>query len=154
MKKIILYILMITLINKLDANNSTKEKVYIVPTSLNLESVTGLTFSEYEIKFSNKINSLIKDGLVLYSLDSFPCFAQNDKNYIILRSNKDNGGIRLNCLFKPKKLSFAWNNIGKNDYSYTKTKGILNCKTTENKSLEINLLNCEKGNDWKDYKGK
>lgn len=155
MKKIILYILMIILTNNISANNSIKEKIYIISTSVNLESVTGLRFSEYEINFSNKINTLIKDGLILYFLDSFPCFAQVDKNYTILKlNNKNEGNIRLNCLFKPKKISFAWNNIDKNNYSYKQTKGIINCEIKENKSFEIDLSSCQKGNNWQDYKGK
>ena len=150
MKKVILYIISILIINQ--ENAEIKSKVYIVPTSINLESVTGLKFSEYEIKFSNKTNSIIKDGLILYFLDSFPCFAQIDKNYVILRSNKDENNIRINCLFKPKRLNFAWNNISKNNYSYNQTTGILNCELTD--SFDIDLSKCQKGNSWQDYKGK
>jgi hypothetical protein len=123
----------------------------IFSTSTDWEAVTGIYLSQFDVEFSVD-KHLVNNGLELYFLDGFPCFAQTDSSRIwIDRNNKNDNKIRLTCLFAPKTVYFAWRNAAR-DASQDKTTGILECPVSFDNNLKIDLSKCTKGKDWKEYR--
>ncbi|MDR2412928.1 MAG: hypothetical protein LBD50_01820 [Rickettsiales bacterium] len=127
------------------------ERVSIFSTSADWEAISGLRFFQSAIDFQPD-SKLIGKGLELYFLDNFPCFGQTDSTQIWLGANSDNGRrIRIVCLFAPEKVYFAWRNAAR-DANQDKTTGILECPVKGESAFKINLSDCVKGKEWKEYK--
>lgn len=123
----------------------------VFSTSTDWEAISGLRLSQFYVDFSGD-NDLIKNGLELYFLDSFPCFAQTDSSRVWIGQNgKTDGKIRLTCLFPPENVYFAWRNVNR-DAGQDKTTGILECPVSGDNDLKIDLSKCIKNRDWKEYK--
>jgi hypothetical protein len=123
----------------------------IFSTSTDWESVTGMYLSQFNVEFSGD-KDLVGNGLELYFLDGFPCFAQTDSARIwIGQNNKTDNKIRLTCLFAPKTVNFAWRNAAR-DAAQDKTTGILECAVNNDDNLIIDLSKCTVGKKWQEYR--
>jgi hypothetical protein len=123
----------------------------IFSTSTDWESVTGMYLSQFQLNFLSD-KQLVGNGLELYFLDGFPCFAQTDSSRIwIGQNNKTDNKIRLTCLFAPKTVYFAWRNA-KRDATQDKTTGILECPVSLDGDLKIDLSKCIMGKKWEEYR--
>lgn len=151
MKKITKLLLVLLCFTPFMTNAETTVKTSVFSTSTDWEAVSGLHFSQFNIDFiGNK--KLIDNGLELYFLDGFPCFAQTDSARIwIGPRNKTDNQIRITCLFSPKTVYFAWRNASR-DASQDTTTGILECPASFDNNLNIDLSKCTKGKDWKEYR--
>ena len=144
-------ILFLFLLIPLSVTADTSIRTSIFSTSTDWEGITGLYLSEFNVKFSGGKN-LVDKGLELYFLDGFPCFGQTDSARIWIGSDgKTDGKIRITCLFTPEKLKFAWRNAAR-DATQDKTSGMLECPVTFDDDLKVDLFNCTKGKDWKEYR--
>ena len=129
-----------------------KPRVSIFSTTVDWAAVTGLRLRQYTGKISGTDKNLVKDGLVLYYLDSFPCYGEADSVRVWLSpKGKMSGNLRLVCLYKPEYISFAWRNANE-DALDSRTTGILKCPVDGKYDLEIDITKCEIGPDWTEYK--
>jgi hypothetical protein len=97
-------------------------------------------------------NSDVKQGLVLYYLDAFPCYGEADSVRIWLGPNsKSEGKLRLVCVHSPKSISFAWRNATR-DADQAQSKGILTCPVSGEYELKIDISKCTIGPEWKEYR--
>ena len=127
-------------------------RVSIFSTTVDWAAVTGLRLNQYIGKISGNNNKLVKNGLVLYYLDTFPCYGEADSVRVWISPNgKMVGNLRLVCVHKPTTISFAWRNADE-DALDAKTTGILTCSVEGKSELKIDLSKCEIGKDWKEYK--
>jgi len=127
-------------------------RVSIFSTTVDWAAVTGMGLKQYTGKITGNNKSLVKDGLVLYYLDAFPCYGEADSVRVWISPNdKMVGNLRLVCVHKPSVISFAWRNA-KEDALDAKTTGLLTCSVEGNKELKIDLSKCEIGKEWKEYK--
>lgn len=127
-------------------------RVSIFSTTVDWEAITGLRLNQYTGKITGTNKSLVKQGLVLYYLDSFPCYGQADSVRVWLSPNgKMSGDLRITCISKPEKISFAWRNA-EEDAIDSKTTGIMTCPVEGNRSFTINISECEIGKKWTEYK--
>jgi len=122
----------------------------IFSTSTDWEAISGLRLKQTTVNFTKDMN-LIENGLELYFLDSFPCFAQTGKAHIWLGNKNTDGEIRLTCLYTPTEIQFAWRN-SKQDESQNTTTGILYCPAKGDDNVIIDLSKCKKNAEWKEYK--
>ncbi len=96
--------------------------------------------------------SFIKEGLVLYYLDAFPCYGEADSVRVWVSPNgKMVGNLRIVCIGKPEKISFAWRNATE-DANQARTTGILTCPVDGNRNFTIDISKCERGPNWTEYK--
>ena len=127
-------------------------RVSIFSTTVDWQGITGLPLSQYTGSFVGTNKSLLRDGLILYYLDSFPCYGEADSVRVWLdRFGKTMDSLRLVCIYPPKEIKFAWRNAG-GDAEQAETTGILVCPVTGDYTLQIDLSKCEKGPDWSKYK--
>ena len=95
---------------------------------------------------------MVKNGLVLYYLDSFPCYGEADSVRVWVSPNgKMSGHLRLVCVHKPDEISFSWRNADE-DATQARSTGILTCPVEGSTSFKIDISKCEKGPDWTEYK--
>ena len=128
------------------------QRVSVFSTTVDWAAVTGLSLHQYtgEIYGTNK--SLVKNGLVLYYLDSFPCYGEADSVRVWFSpKGKMSGHLRLVCVHKPETISFAWRNADE-DALDAKTTGILKCPIEGKRNFKIDISKCEIGEDWTEYK--
>ena len=124
--------------------------VSIFSTTVDWEAVTGLSLGQYRGKFTGNNKALIKQGLVLYYLDAFPCYGEADSVRVWIAPNgKAVGSLRFVCITKPEYISFAWRNATE-DALDARSTGILVCPVKGDRELTIDLSKCERGKDWKD----
>ena len=125
--------------------------VSVFSTTVDWEGVTGLRLHQYNGTITGTDKQFVKQGLILYYLDAFPCYGEADSVRIWLSPNgKMDGKLRLVCIQKPEKISFAWRNADK-DASDAVTEGILTCKIEGKKrDFTIDISKCEQGKKWKD----
>jgi len=122
----------------------------VFSTTVDWEAVTGLTLNQYKGKIKGTDRSFVKDGVVLYYLDSFPCYGEASNVRIwVSPKGTSTPDLRLVCLYKPEKVVFAWRNAGE-DASDARTTGILTCPITGDRDFTIDIAKCERGKDWKD----
>ena len=127
-------------------------RVSVFSTTVDWAAVTGLTLHQYKGKIMGVDKSLVKDGLVLYYLDSFPCYGEADSVRVWLSPNgKMSGHLRIVCVHKPDTISFAWRNA-EEEATQTKTTGILTCPIKGDRNFTIDISKCEIGPDWTEYK--
>jgi len=99
-------------------------RVSVFSTTVDWAAVTGLTLNQYTGTVQGTDKALVKDGLVLYYLDSFPCYGEADSVRVWLSPRgKMSGHLRLVCVYKPETISFAWRNADENA-TQARTKGI------------------------------
>lgn len=127
-------------------------RVSLFSTTVDWAAVTGLTLNQYTGKVTGTNRSLFKKGLVLYYLDSFPCYGEADSVRVWLSpSGKMTGILRIVCIAKPKTISFAWRDATE-EATQAKTTGILTCPVTGDRYFTIDISKCEQGPDWTEYK--
>ncbi|MBO4672598.1 MAG: hypothetical protein J5608_03030 [Alphaproteobacteria bacterium] len=127
-------------------------RVSLFSTTVDWHGVTGLSLAQYVGKFSGGNASLLKNGLILYYLDAFPCYGEADSVRIWVSPRGDAAGtLRLVCVHAPKEISFAWRNAPQ-DAEQAETTGILNCPVSGDYELKIDLSKCTRGPDWREYK--
>ena len=127
-------------------------RVSVFSTTVDWAAVTGLTLNQYVGKISGVDKSFVKNGLVLYYLDAFPCYGEADSVRVWLSpTGKMSGFLRLVCVYKPETISFAWRNATE-DATQARSTGILTCPVTGGTNFRIDISKCERGPDWTEYK--
>lgn len=88
-----------------DKPTPTPTRVSIFSTSTDWSAVTGLPWAQYEGNFSPDKKLIGPQGLVLFFLDSFPCYGEADsvRVWISPRGQVD-GRLRLVCVHAPKRF--------------------------------------------------
>ena len=128
------------------------QRVSVFSTTVDWEAVTGLHLRQYTGEIVGKDKNLVKNGMVLYYLDSFPCYGEADSVRVWFSPNgKMVGNLRLVCVHKPETISFAWVNA-KEDALNIQTTGILKCPISGDRNFKIDITKCEVGKDWTEYK--
>ena len=128
------------------------QRVSVFSTTVDWAAVTGLPWNQYTGKITGTQKSLVKEGLVLYYLDSFPCYGEADSVRVWLSPNgKMSGHLRIVCIAKPEKLLFAWRNATE-EATQSRSTGILTCPIVGDRNFTIDISKCEKGPDWTEYK--
>jgi len=127
-------------------------RVSLFSTSVDWAAVTGLPWQQYTGKISGASRFLVKEGLVLYYLDSFPCYGEADSVRVWLSpTGKMSGNLRLVCVHKPEKISFAYRNATE-DALDAQSTGILTCPVVGDYNFKIDISKCIRGKDWKEYR--
>lgn len=127
-------------------------RVSVFSTTVDWAAVTGLSLHQFTGKIEGTNKSLVKNGLVLYYLDSFPCYGEADSVRVWYSPNgKMSGHLRIVCVHKPDTISFAWRNADE-DATQAKTMGILTCPVEGNRKFKIDISKCEVGPNWNEYK--
>lgn len=128
------------------------QRVSIFSTTVDWAAVTGLPLNQYTGKVSGTNKSLVKNGLVLYYLDSFPCYGETDSVRVWLSPKGEmSGNLRIVCVRKPETISFAWRNADE-DATQSRTEGILTCPVEGNRNFTIDISKCEVGPNWTEYR--
>lgn len=128
------------------------QRVSVFSTTVDWEAVTGLTLHQYTGKITGTDKSFVKEGLVLYYLDSFPCYGEADSVRVWLSPNgKMSGSLRIVCVHKPDTISFAWRNATE-EATQARSTGILTCPIVGERHFTIDISKCEKGPNWTEYR--
>ena len=128
------------------------QRVSVFSTTVDWAAVTGLPWQQFTGKIGGTNKSFVKNGLVLYYLDSFPCYGEADSVRVWLSPNgKMSGHLRIVCVHKPETISFAWRNADEEALDARST-GILICPVEGNTNFKIDISKCEIGKDWKEFK--
>lgn len=133
-------------------SESTQPRVSVFSTTVDWAAVTGLPWRQYTGKVFGTNKTFVKQGLVLYYLDSFPCYGEADSVRIWLSpKGKMSGNLRLVCVHKPETISFTWRNADEQALDSVST-GIITCPINGDRNFTIDIKQCERGKDWKEYK--
>ena len=152
MKKIIA-ILSVLLCTSAFADDDTPQspRISLFSTTVDWEGVTGLSLAQYRGHFTGRNKSLLKNGLILYYLDSFPCYGEADSVRVWISPFGDAvGPLRLVCIYPPREIKFAYRNAPQ-DAEQAETTGLLTCPVSGDYELHIDLSKCERGPDWKKF---
>jgi hypothetical protein len=123
-------------------------RVSVFSTTVDWSAVTGLPLNQYTGKFIGRDKKLVKEGVVLYYLDSFPCYGEADSVRVWLSPKGEmSGHLRIVCVYKPDTISFAWRNADE-DAIQARSTGILTCPVEGNHNFTIDISKCVKGPDW------
>lgn len=132
--------------------DSTPPRVSIFSTTVDWSAVTGLGLRQFSGEIKGRDKNFVKNGLVLYYLDSFPCYGEADSVRVWLSPNgKMSGHLRLVCVHKPETISFAWRNADE-DALDARTTGVITCPVDGNRNFTIDISKCERGKNWTEYK--
>ncbi|MBQ7409530.1 MAG: hypothetical protein IJV03_03125 [Alphaproteobacteria bacterium] len=132
--------------------DTTPPRVSIFSTTVDWSAVTGLGLHQFSGEIKGRDKNFVKNGLVLYYLDSFPCYGEADSVRVWLSPNgKMSGHLRLVCVHKPETISFAWRNADE-DALDSRTTGIITCPVDGNRNFTIDISKCERGKNWTEYK--
>ena len=124
------------------------QRVSVFSTTVDWAAVTGLMLNQYTGTIKGTDKSLVKEGLVLYYLDSFPCYGEADSVRVWLSpKGKMSGHLRIVCLYQPETISFAWRNATE-DATQARSTGILTCPLEGKRNFTIDISKCERGPDW------
>ena len=135
-----------------DPQPAPQPRVSIFSTTVDWQAVTGLSWGQYIGKIKGTDKSLVKQGLVLYYLDAFPCYGEASNVRVWLSPNgKPNHDLRLVCIYKPETISFAWRNATE-DALDARSTGILTCPVSGKRNFKIDISKCIRGKDWKEYR--
>lgn len=127
-------------------------RVSLFSTSVDWQAVTGLPWNQYNGTISGTSKYLVKEGLVLYYLDGFPCYGEADSVRVWLSpTGKMVGNLRLVCVHQPETVSFAYRNATE-DALDARSTGILVCPVTGKRDFKIDISKCIRGKDWKEYR--
>ena len=125
-------------------------RVSVFSTTVDWEAVTGLSLHQYTGTIKGVDRKFVKQGLVLYYLDSFPCYGEASNVRVWLSPNgKSDQSLRLVCVYKPEKISFAWRNADQ-DAMDARTTGMITCPIKGDRDFTIDISKCEKDKDWND----
>lgn len=128
------------------------QRVSVFSTTVDWAAVTGLPLHQYTGEVYGNNKSLVKNGLVLYYLDSFPCYGEADSVRVWLSpKGKMSGHLRLVCVHQPETISFAWRNADEDSLD-AKSTGILTCPLEGKRNFKIDISKCEIGKNWAEYK--
>ena len=128
------------------------QRVSVFSTTVDWAAVTGLPLNQYTGTITGTDKSLVKEGLVLYYLDSFPCYGEADSVRVWLGQNRQSTGrLRLVCVHAPKTVSFAWRNATR-DADQAQSTGILTCPVDGDYDFTIDISKCTYGPEWGEYK--
>lgn len=126
--------------------------ISLFSTTVDWEAVTGLRLHQYTGKVGGTSRFLVKEGLVLYYLDAFPCYGEADSVRVWLSpTGKMVGNLRLVCIHKPETISFAYRNATEEALDNRST-GILTCPVEGNRDFKIDISKCIRGKNWTEYK--
>jgi len=126
--------------------------VSLFSTTVDWEGVTGLSLHQYTGKIKGIDRDFVKQGLVLYYLDAFPCYGEASNVRVWLSpSGKPDQDLRLVCIHKPEKISFAWRNADQ-DALDARTTGIITCPIDGDRNFTVDISKCERGEDWSKMK--
>jgi len=129
-----------------------QSRVSIFSTTVDWEAVTGLTLHQYTGEISGVSKLLVKEGLVLYYLDAFPCYGEADSVRVWLSPNgKMVGNLRIVCVHKPETISFAYRNATEEALD-GRSIGLLTCPITGDRHFKIDISKCIRGKDWTEYR--
>lgn len=127
-------------------------RVSLFSTTVDWAAVTGLPLRQYTGNIIGKNKSLVREGMVLYYLDSFPCYGEADSVRVWVSPNgKMSGHLRIVCVAAPKTISFAWRNATE-DATQSRTTGILTCPTDGQRDFTIDISKCDIGPNWTEYR--
>ena len=127
-------------------------RVSIFSTTVDWAAVTGLSLNQYTGTIKGGDRKLIKEGLVLYYLDSFPCYGEADSVRVWISPRGEmSGHLRLVCVYKPETISFAWRNATE-EATQARSTGILTCPVDGKRNFTIDISKCEKGPDWSEHR--
>ncbi len=133
------------------ADSAPAPRVSLFSTTVDWHGVTGLSLAQYIGDFTGHDRSLLKNGLILYYLDSFPCYGEADSVRVWISPNGETvGKLRLVCIHAPTEVKFAWRNAPQ-DAEQSETTGLLTCPVSGDYELKIDLSKCRKGPDWSEY---
>lgn len=131
---------------------TAQPRVSLFSTSVDWAAVTGLPWQQYRGEISGTSKFLVKEGLVLYYLDAFPCYGESDSVRVWLSPNgKMSGHLRLVCVHIPETISFAYRNAPE-DALDARTFGMLTCPVTGGRNFKIDISKCVRGKEWMEYK--
>ncbi|MCQ2580699.1 MAG: hypothetical protein MJ164_00815 [Alphaproteobacteria bacterium] len=153
MKKIIAILSVFCCVNALadDTPQMPAPRVSLFSTTVDWSGVTGLPLSQYSGKITGGSRSLVKNGLVLYYLDAFPCYGAADSVRVwVSPSGEVVGNLRLICVANPKTVQFAYHNATA-DAPQSETTGLLTCPATGDYDFNIDLSKCTVGPNWSKY---
>lgn len=126
------------------------QRVSVFSTTVDWAAVTGLPLNQYTGTIKGTDKSLVKEGLVLYYLDSFPCYGEADSVRVWLSPKGEmSGHLRIVCVYQPDHISFAWRNATE-DATQARSTGILTCPLEGKRNFTIDISKCERGPDWND----
>ena len=126
-------------------------RVSLFSTTVDWSGVTGLSLSQYTGNFSGAPRKLLKNGLILYYLDAFPCYGEADSVRVwISPTGEMTGHLRLVCVAAPREIKFAYRNAPV-DAMQAETTGLLTCPATGDYDFNIDLTKCTVGPDWSKY---
>ena len=124
----------------------------IFSTTVDWKGVTGKSLRQYVGKVKGIDRDFVKQGLLLYYLDAFPCYGVASNVRVWLSPNgKSSDDLRLICVYKPEKISFAWRNAGQ-DAMDARTTGMITCPFDGGTDFTIDISQCEHNPDWQDIK--
>jgi hypothetical protein len=127
-------------------------RVSVFSTTVDWEAVTGLHLQQYTGKVSGTSKYLVKEGLVLYYLDAFPCYGEADSVRVWLSpTGKMSGNLRIVCLYKPETISFAYRNATEEETD-GRSIGLLTCPIEGKRDFKIDISKCIRGKDWTEYR--
>ena len=127
-------------------------RVSVFSTTVDWAAVTGIPLKQFFGTIKGRDKSFVKQGLVLYYLDAFPCYGEADSVRVWLSPNgKMSGHLRLVCLYKPETISFAWRNADEQALDAVST-GILTCPVDGERDFTIDIAKCERGKNWKEIR--
>ena len=127
-------------------------QISVFSTTVDWEGVTGLPLNQYTGTIKGTNEELVKQGLVLYYLDAFPCYGEADSVRVwVSPRGKMSGHLRLVCLRRPDTISFAWRNATEEAFQ-ARTTGILTCPVEGKYNFTIDISKCERGPDWTEYR--
>ena len=156
MKKLLLLLPVLSCFSNVFAETTTTPpvapRVSVFSTTVDWSAVTGLSLNQYVGKITGRDKSFVKQGLVLYYLDAFPCYGEADSVRVWLSpKGKMSGHLRLVCVHKPETVSFSWRNADEQALDAIST-GIITCPVVGDRNFTIDITKCERGKDWKEYK--
>lgn len=127
-------------------------RVSVFSTTVDWAAVTGIPLKQFTGTIKGHDKSFVKQGLVLYYLDSFPCYGEADSVRVWFSpKGKMSGHLRLVCLYKPETISFAWRNADEQASDSVST-GILTCPVDGERNFTIDISQCERGKNWKEIR--
>lgn len=150
MKKFLFILMSILLVLNVNADTP---RVSLFSTTVDWSAVTGLSLYQYNGNIFGKNSDLVKQGLVLYYLDAFPCYGAADSVRVwVGKDGKVDGNLRLICIHEPDEIKFAWRNA-KSDAIQDKTDGLLVCPvSSKGREINIDISKCTRGKSWDEYK--
>ena len=132
------------------ADNTPSARPVIFSTTVDWAGVTGLPLRQYIGKVKGIDRDFVKQGLVLYYLDMFPCYGEMSNVRVWLSPNgKSDQNLRIICVYKPETISFAWRNGG-SDAIDERTTGMITCPVDGDRDFTVDISKCEHDKDWKD----